>query len=639
MPDINPEWQRDSAGYFTIGSALENENGYSNRYTYHVWRGVKYIYATKLRISTGDPRTIWDIVAVADSSWSEEYHYYENGSETSHDTITRGAGTYTSNYSIYDRIANAYVIPTMPIFEYGDTESINNYINNGDISGAINADEFAEKFYAKWTVAYTNAEDTNYSVAVDCPQFYDSSSDFYGKNELASMNIEVAMASDVAHPFYKNTISYGTTWNGSLMNLLANGDTSIATRIQEKVLSLLDVDHIRITFWISFYDSSIPGQRESTHGYVVFDHAEVEDYGFVGTPATGDEITFKAGAVLDDTDSDVSNNTPDPETSDTVDSEDVANVTGGNLLTRTYAMTPQEVQGIGAFLWGATFMQDIKLLNSSPIENIVTCKLFPFELSGTDKNVFIGNVDSGTQSKQVDKTVVKFESNSFTVPKYYSNLADNLKFLDYAPYTKVELFLPFIGMKELPIDLCMGKAIKIVWLVDLICGTLQTDVYLDGKCLIIYNSQIGVDIPLTAQNLAQVQSAYIQNAIGGGISLASGNAVGAISSIVASATTQYHSQSSGSPAPCTALHGILEPYVIITRTLADTIGDVENSDHSISHCKMYRSVVGAPCYEVGPLGNYHGYTEVENARVAVNGALREEVEEINRLLESGVILP
>lgn len=637
MPDITPEWERDSNGYFTTGSAVINENNQAGYSVYHVWSGVTYVYALKFR-NEARQYTNYTVMAHSTTGWNEIYTYNYPDAPSQTNTVPRSAGDYSSSFSIYDRNVNTFFIPAMPVFEYDDTESINKYINNGDISGAINADDFAEKLYANWVVAFTNAENTNYSIAVDCPQFYDSNSEFYGKSNLASVHIEAKQAGEVGDTVYNNSIPYGTTWNATLQSLYYNSNSNIGEKLLEKVLSLLDVDHIRFGFWVSFYDSEREAEVTSAHGFVVFDHAQVEDYGFVDE-AHGDTITFKAGVVLDDTDSDVSNNDIPDETSDTPDSESVANVTGGNLLTRTYAMTPQEVQGIGAFLWGATFMQDVKLLNSSPIENVVGCKLFPFELGGTDQNVYIGNVDSGTQSKQVDKTVVKFESNLITIPLYYSNVADNLKFLDYAPYTKVEIFLPFIGLKELPTDLCIGKSVKITWLIDLICGTLQTDLYIDGKCTMIFNSQVGVDIPLTAQNLAQVQSAYIQNAIGGGVSLASGNPLGAVSAMVSTATTQYHSQSTGTPSPCTAIQGTFTPYVIITRPDVKTVGDVTHRDNTVSRCLKYKEVMGAPCYMIEPLGNFEGYTEVENPRVSVDGALKVEVEEINRLLDLGVIMP
>lgn len=505
------------------------------------------------------------------------------------------------------------------------------YIQSGSWANAVNVESAA--LYADWLVGYTNAEDTVYSVACDVPLFSDPDSDYYGKSDIASIYMSASYYyGESLISIYRTQYPYGQTWQGQLSDLIGQSDMSIANQIATKVASIMDIDNIMLSFYVSLNDSS----GDTAHGYVEFDHNHVDDYGF-STEEHGDTISFRAGEILADSDSDTTNPEHEKEQSDTTPTEVTPDIQGAGLLTRTYVLTPQEAQGVGQFMWGANFMQNILLLNQSPIENVVSCKLFPIELSGSVANVKVGNVDTGTAGQVTSNNLIVKQSNSLTVSEHFH---DNLRFLNYAPYTKIEVFLPFIGFKELPVDLVMGNSVKLVWVIDIVTGTLQTNIHITidnvERHLYTFNSNIGIDIPLTAQNMAQIGSAFIQNVIGGGLGLASGlasgNAVGAVSSVVSStaniATTQYHSQTTGTPSPNTAVVACLEPYLVITHPTCEDVGGTNRS--------TYKKLRGAPCYRAMKLGDLKGFTVIDKPDVVVDGATLSELEEINRLLSEGV---
>ena len=47
-------------------------------------------------------------------------------------------------------------------------------------------------------------------------------------------------------------------------------------------------------------------------------------------------------------------------------------------LTSVYNVTPEKLNQLGRFIWTDDAMDNIKLLNNSPIQNIVSCKCIPF---------------------------------------------------------------------------------------------------------------------------------------------------------------------------------------------------------------------------------------------------------------------
>lgn len=602
--------------------------------------------------------------------WTYTTHYYDNQQASWTQStvtnnpitinITRPMGQWTQAYSMtYTKFRHAidtlsyghhggdeierdwdgafYFLATeLPVYKSNDPmlqEKCIAYIQSGDYSGAENAEDLEEKFYAKWTAGYTVSNDTLYSLACDCPQFYDPASKFYGAENTGEIVLAIQYhIGSTLTSIYRKNYSYGTTWNDSLANIIGQSNLDIANKIATKLADLAGVDSITMQFYLKCVVDDVT--YSTAIGYITYDHASVEDYGFYTAPQ-GDTIEFVVGEVLSDDDSDTTNPEHTEETSDDTPAETVPDTQGAGLLTRTYTLTPSEAQGIGSFLWGATFIQNIKLLNTSPIENIVSCKLYPLALGGSDAEVVIGNVATGTQAKLETDNLIVHESTHYTLSEFFS---DNLKYLNYAPYTKVEIFLPFVGFKELPVDLVMGSTIYIKWIIDIITGTLQTNIHstIGGKDrhLFTFNSNIGIDIPLTAQNMAQIENAFIQNAIGGGTALMSGNPVqavtGAIGAIANVATTQHHTQTTGTPAPATAVVSCLEPYIVITRPKVVNIGGTQRS--------TYKKLRGCPCYEAKTLGSLSGYTVVENPDIKADGATISEINAINALLAHGVYL-
>ena len=179
-----------------------------------------------------------------------------------------------------------------------------------------------------------------------------------------------------------------------------------------------------------------------------------------------------------------------------------------NLLTTSYVLTEARLRQLSGFLWSADFIDNIKLLNNSPIENIISCKRIPFDINGTDESIVLGNVDTGVHGNKID-TGHSFTIGSASVSKKYNN------FLDYSPYTNIWIFLPFIGMRQLDTDKYMGRTLKVVYKVDIVTGSCCACIYASnssGKYLLIdtYNGSCGIDIPISAQNRSAVESAWIQ---------------------------------------------------------------------------------------------------------------------------------
>lgn len=287
------------------------------------------------------------------------------------------------------------------------------------------------------------------------------------------------------------------------------------------------------------------------------------------------------------------------------------------VLTTTYKMTRDRLNQLGAFLWGANVFDEFSLINSNPIENIVSCKNIPMDLSGTDGIITIGNVDTGVNGAKISNNFGEIAIGSITIPTKYNS------FLDFAPYTKLTIYLPYIGFKELDVTLLMGKTITIKYVVDVITGGCLAEIYVSSTRMYEFSGQVGVDIPITASNRAQVEGAYISNAVGMGASLASGNIQGVASSLVSGAMTKYSYSSTDKPNANCVASANRTCFVIIDRP-------------TYQNLKSFNHTKGRMCNLSKKIGNLKGFT-ICDKNIDLSGivATEAEKEELTNILSSG----
>lgn len=302
-------------------------------------------------------------------------------------------------------------------------------------------------------------------------------------------------------------------------------------------------------------------------------------------------------------------------------------------LTKTYSMTLSRLRSLGSFLWNSSFIDDIHLINNSPIENIVSVKAFPFNIDGSDEIIELGNVNTGVNGCLLSSNVFTINKGSVLIDEKYGS------FLDYAPYTKVALHLPYIGFVELDTNLIMGKTISVRYIVDLVEGGCLAQILLGSRVINEYKGDMGIDVPITSSNRAQVQASHVAGAIGAATGIAS-TAIGAASgnpmaiaygisntanSLLDSAVSPYHysTQGGGSPAVSSGKGANRNVYVIIDRPMYQDLG-------AFNHTK------GRLCNLSKRIGGLKGFTST-TPMIDLNGipCTAAEKEEIRQILSSG----
>lgn len=360
--------------------------------------------------------------------------------------------------------------------------------------------------------------------------------------------------------------------------------------------------------------------RKNGHMYGGIGFLKKDDNGLYSKVTTGDSSTFtvKEGdegskIVTDNDDSGYSDDKDDDENDN--DTSDVSS--GIGVLTTTFKMTKDRLQQLGRFLWGSNIFDNFSLICNNPIENIISCKSIPLSLNGTTQKIILGNVDTGVNGDKVSNNFTIQNIGSIAITEKYRN------FLDYSPYTNIIIYLPYVGFKELDTNLVMGKTLSISYTVDIITGGCLCQIKSNNVKLYEFNGNMGIDIPITASNRAQVEAGYISSGIGIASSVASGNIVGAATSLINSAESQYHYASTSSPNPMCVASTNRTCYVIIDRPTYQTL-------------KSFNHTRGKKCYLTKTINTLKGYT-ICDEHIDLSGirATDSEKEELIKILSSG----
>lgn len=293
-----------------------------------------------------------------------------------------------------------------------------------------------------------------------------------------------------------------------------------------------------------------------------------------------------------------------------------------SLLTSTYAMTEDNLKLLGKKLWDDSFLENISMINNSPIENILAVKSFPFPISGgTNKNVILGNVNMEITGNELPSTFIPRKTiGTFKVDKKFNGV---LEWLNY--HIEVICYLPYIGFVELNIKEILNKTVTLKYIYDVITGVCTACFYSGDIEICKYSGTIAIDIPITASNRAQVEAGYITSAIGAIASLKTRNWLGVAGSAFGALMNQNHFTTKGTPSPSCDSFDEQKAFVLI--------------DYPVYYPPTnYAHDYGYPCNLSMNLGNCKGFTKCANVDVDGLSCTEEERAELKRLLESGVYL-
>lgn len=297
-----------------------------------------------------------------------------------------------------------------------------------------------------------------------------------------------------------------------------------------------------------------------------------------------------------------------------------------NALFSIYNPSENEVRQFGAWMWSSDLIDQIAKMFNDPMQSIISLhKIFGVPHVSGRGNIKVGYLDSGVESNLVDNQYTSVNCGTVNLQEYFGNV------FDYDPYTKISLYLPFIGIVPLDVGEVMRSTISVEYKIDVLTGSCLANVSVIrdkmGGVLYTYNGNCAVHYPVSSGSYMGIVTGLIGLAGGVAGTVMSGGALapalmGAGASIGHMKTNVEHSGAlSGN---CGAM-GIKYPYLIITRP-------------QTALAKNFNTIEGYPSNEYIQLNKCNGYTKIIDTHMTDIPATGNELDEIQNLLKTGVLL-
>lgn len=293
------------------------------------------------------------------------------------------------------------------------------------------------------------------------------------------------------------------------------------------------------------------------------------------------------------------------------------------------------MRALANYLWSGAFdPENFRKIMANPMDAILGCHIIPV-ISGhpaiTQSELYIGNISTGI-------TMARFTEQYYSLDCGTINMLEKWgSYLDYSPYTKVQLYLPYIGFVNINIDDFMAGSIKVEFHVDIVSGAVCAFVYCvnkDGKghTVYSYSGACACDVPITAGQYTNAVYGML-NLVGSlgqtALSASIGSTAGVTSGLqnaanAAMSMSKPEITRSGSFGGSSGLMGVQYPYLILESPRMCTPG-------------QQNKFIGYPSFMTVQMSQLKGYTEIEVNHLNNMSCTSAEAEEIISLLKSGVI--
>lgn len=335
---------------------------------------------------------------------------------------------------------------------------------------------------------------------------------------------------------------------------------------------------------------------------------------------------------------------------------------GSSGLVTLYNPTLPQLQYLANYLWSGAFdLSSFKKIFANPMDCILGLSIVPVEIpNGHIQSISVGNVSTGINVSTAGADYVEVNCGTLEVPRVFNS------YLDYSPFTTVDIYLPYIGVRHLDTDNIIPgagestRSVKVVYKVDLFSGACIAFIKCGGSVMYSYAGQCATQIPVTGNSWTELYKAIAgvaTSAIGGFSASSTFASNRQTTQIGKGGGDVFHRHSSMSSSNSASRSGgadaasiadvvfAAKPRVDRTGTLSSAVGllGVQRPYLIIRRpvpCipRRQNEFTGYPSNMFKQLSELSGYVEMEEIHLEHLPATENEVEEIYSLLKSGVII-
>ena len=301
-------------------------------------------------------------------------------------------------------------------------------------------------------------------------------------------------------------------------------------------------------------------------------------------------------------------------------------VGSASALWKIYNPSQSQLDTFGAWLWSSNFVDQLLKLFNDPMQAIIGLhKVYCTPPTSGSGPIKVGYLVSDASANYVSNQYTEIDCGSVDMKEHFNNA------FDYDEFTRVSIFLPFIGFKDLDVKDIMRGAINVKYGVDVLTGACLAKITvtrdLNSPILYTFAGNCAVQYPVSSGSYIGIITGLCSLIGGVAGSLATGGAlapalVGATAGLPRMHTTVEHS---GSISANSGALGPKKPYIVIQRPQ--------------THMPLNGvAIEGEGQNESVVLGTLTGYVKVKKADLMGIPATGSELDEIRDLLEAGIYM-
>ena len=282
-----------------------------------------------------------------------------------------------------------------------------------------------------------------------------------------------------------------------------------------------------------------------------------------------------------------------------------------------YNPTQDIIDRFGAWMWSNNIFEQIKKLFSDPMQAIIGIhKVFGRPAIGGVKTIKVGYLDTEIASNYVSNQYTTVDCGTVRLNEYFKSV------YDYAPYTSVNLYLPFVGIVQLDVADVMRSSINVTYGIDVLTGDCLAKVSVErdgaGGILYSYPGNCAVKYPVSSGSylgIIGLAAGAIGAAATGNMGLLAAGASGGFTKV----------QHGGSFVGNSGATGPKTPYLIITRPQP-------------AYAASFNAYEGYPINSTLQIGSCKGFIRVKECHLSNINATDDELDMIDQILKDGIIV-
>ena len=325
---------------------------------------------------------------------------------------------------------------------------------------------------------------------------------------------------------------------------------------------------------------------------------------------------------------------------------------GNSGLVQIFTPTTAELNAFASYIWSdnGLDLNDFKKIVNNPFDLVLGLNYMPFRVSiAGQRGVNVGNILSADTGLTMSYPTQENYIHSFGS---LSIKEDENAFIDYAPFSRVSIHLPFIGTQAIDIDLIRRNSkyndttIELKYKYNIVNGTVVA--YLktaNQKILYEWAGNVATPVPVASNDYTQTIAGLMSmasSAVSGAVTGAAiGSAVPGIGTAVGAIAGGVKGVASGGIDQVAAL----KPSITTTGSVGSSAAVLTSSNDAfliieqppLSIANNHRHYKGYPRNVSGYVKNSYGYNEIAACRMSCELATGEELAEISEIMQSGYI--